>query len=144
MISKLALAKQSSDLSSSLLTQAIALELMESGFDRSHSLSINDLYRERRDVLCREAAARIGEWFQWEVPAGGMFVWMRAKDPRIDTDELYRFALEEKVAFVPGSVFDPEGKDRSAMRVNFTRSAPEVIAEGIVRLERAIKRYLHR
>lgn len=144
MIEKLALAKQSSDLSSSLFTQAIALELLESGFDREHSRSINELYRERRDTLCREAAARIGEWFEWDNPPGGMFVWMRAKDPRIDTNELYQVALEEKVAFVPGSVFDPDGRDHSAMRVNFTRSTPEVIAEGVVRLERAIKRYLHR
>jgi 2-aminoadipate transaminase len=144
MIGKLALAKQSSDLSSSMFTQAVALELLESGFDREHSRSINELYRERRDTLCREAAARIGEWFEWEVPPGGMFVWMRAKDPRIDTNELYRVALEEKVAFVPGSVFDPDGRDHSAMRVNFTRSTPEVIAEGVARLERAIKRYLHR
>jgi 2-aminoadipate transaminase len=144
MIEKLVLAKQSSDLSSSIFTQAVALELLESGFDREHSRSINDLYRERRDVLCREAAARIGEWFEWELPAGGMFVWMRAKDPRIDTNDLYTIALEEKVAFVPGSVFDPDGTDRSAMRVNFTRSAPETIVEGVRRLERAIRRYLHR
>jgi len=144
MIEKLALAKQSSDLSSSIFTQAIALELLESGFDREHSKSINELYRERRNTLCSEAAARIGEWFEWEVPPGGMFVWMRAKDPRIDTNELYKVALEEKVAFVPGSVFDPDGKDCSAMRVNFTRSSPETIVEGVRRLEGAIKRYLHR
>lgn len=144
MIEKLALAKQSSDLSSSIFTQAIALELLESGFDREHSQAINELYRERRDTLCREAAARIGEWFEWEVPPGGMFVWMRARDPRIDTNELYKVALEHKVAFVPGSVFDPDGKDCSAMRVNFTRSSPEILAEGVRRLEKAIKRYLHR
>lgn len=144
MIEKLILAKQSTDLSSSIFTQAIALELLETGFDREHSQAINDLYRERRDALCREAGERIGEWFEWEVPAGGMFVWMRARDARIDTNELYRYALDEKVAFVPGSVFDPDGKDYSAMRLNFTRGTPEVIAEGIRRLERAIKRYLHR
>lgn len=144
LIEKLTLAKQSSDLSSSIFTQAVAFELLESGFDREHSKSINELYRERRNALCSEAAARIGEWFEWEVPPGGMFVWMRAKDPRIDTNELYNFALDEKVAFVPGSVFDPDGKDCSAMRVNFTRSSPEVIAEGVSRLERAIKKYLHR
>ena len=144
MIEKLALAKQSSDLSSSIFTQAIALELLESGFDREHSQSINELYRERRNTLCSEAAARIGEWFEWDVPPGGMFVWMRARDPRIDTNELYKYALEQKVAFVPGSVFDPDGRDCSAMRVNFTRSSPETIAEGVRRLERAVKRYLHR
>lgn len=144
MIRSLALAKQSSDLSSSLFTQGVALELLESGFDREHSKSINELYRQRRDALCSEAAARIGDWFEWEIPPGGMFVWMRARDPRIDTNELYKVALEEKVAFVPGSVFDPDGKDHSAMRVNFTRSSPDAIVEGVRRLERAIKKYLHR
>ena len=31
---------------------------------------------------------------------------------------------------------------RSAIRVNFTRSAPEVIEEGVRRLRRAVERYL--
>jgi len=60
MIGKLALAKQSSDLSSSLFTQAVALELLESGFDREHSRSINELYRQRPDLPSQEAAAATG------------------------------------------------------------------------------------
>lgn len=71
-----------------------------------------------------------------------MFVWMRSKDRAIDTDELYKFAVEEKVAFVPSSVFDFTGEDRFAMRVNFTRSSPEVIREGVRRLGRAIDTYV--
>jgi hypothetical protein len=38
---------------------------------------------------------------------------MRAKDPRIDTNEPYQVALEENVAFVPCSMFDPDGNDHS-------------------------------
>ena len=71
-----------------------------------------------------------------------MFVWMEAKDRRIDTDALYRFALAEKVAFVPSSVFDPAGALRSAMRVNFSRNPPEVLREGLRRLGRAVRAYL--
>ena len=91
--------------------------------------------------MCEAAERRLRNWFDWEVPVGGMFVWMRAKGD-IDTDVLYRYALEEKVAFVPSSVFDFAGEDRRAMRLNFTRSAPEVLAEGVRRLERAVVRYL--
>jgi len=76
------------------------------------------------------------------VSVGGMFVWMRANGEAIDTDELYRFAVEEKVAFVPSSVFDFSGEDRFAMRVNFTRNSPEVISEGLRRLERAIANHV--
>jgi 2-aminoadipate transaminase len=142
MIQALTLAKQATDLSSSMLTQAITLELLEQNFDSEHAKAIVPLYRERRDALCDEAALRLSEWFEWEVPVGGMFVWMRARNQAIDTDELYRFAVEEKVAFVPSSVFDFTGQDRFAMRVNFTRSSPEVIIEGVRRLERAIANYV--
>lgn len=142
MIQALTLAKQSSDISSSMLTQAIALELLESGCEEEHVPKIVRHYRERRDALCAAASAELGEWFEWETPPGGMFVWMRRRDPRIDTDVLYRYALENKVAFVPGSVFDPAAELRSAMRVNFTRSAPEVLREGVARLAQATRRYL--
>ena len=142
MIRALALAKQSSDISSSMLTQAIALELLEAGFEASHVPKIVRHYRERRDALCDAASAHLAEWFDWDVPPGGMFVWMRKRRPSIDTDALYQFSLSEKVAFVPGSVFDPAAKLRSAMRVNFTRNAPAVLQEGVVRLAAATKRYL--
>lgn len=142
MIQALAIAKQSSDLSSSMLTQAIALELLEAGCEEEHVPSIVGHYRERRDALCAAAAAELSEWFTWETPPGGMFVWMRRRDPGIDTDALYRFALQEKVAFVPGSVFDPAGALNSAMRVNFSRSPPAVLREGVARLAAATRRYL--
>ena len=142
MIQTLALAKQATDLSGSMFTQAVAFDLLERDFDRRHSADILPVYRARRDALCREASLRLSDWFEWEVPAGGMFVWMRAKGQAIDTDELYKFAVEEKVAFVPSSVFDFTGQDRFAMRLNFTRSSPEVIAEGVRRLGRAIDTYV--
>ncbi len=142
MIQSLALAKQATDLSSSMFTQAVAHDLLEREFDRRHSESIVPVYRERRDALCSGAALRLSDWFEWEVPPGGMFVWMRSKNRAIDTDELYKFAIEEKVAFVPSSVFDFTGEDRFAMRVNFTRSSPEVIREGVRRLGRAIDTYV--
>jgi len=77
---------------------------------------------------------------------GGMFAWFAAKAPGgralIDTNRLYHYALEEKVAFVPSSVFGFENELSSAMRVNFTRSAPDVIEEGVKRLRKAVERYL--
>lgn len=142
LVQVLAVAKQSTDLSGSMLTHAIALDFFESGFEQHHVPKTVTVYRERRDALLRAAEEQLGPWFEWERPPGGMFVWMRARTPDIDTDALYPFALEEKVAFVPSSVFDFEGRTRSAMRVNFTRSSPDVIVEGIRRLRRAVERYL--
>lgn len=142
MIATLALAKQSTDISSSMLTQAIALELIESGFEAAHVPRILPVYRERRDALCAALSEHLSDWFAWEVPPGGMFVWLRARLPQIDTDALYADAMAEKVAFVPSSVFDPEAGLTSAMRLNFTRSTPDQLREGVVRLARAVRRHL--
>lgn len=142
MIQALTLAKQSSDISSSMLTQAIALELLDSDREAKHVPTIVSHYKERRDALCRAANAELAEWFEWDVAPGGMFVWMRGRHHSIDTDALYRFALTTKVAFVPSSVFDPAAQMRSAMRVNFTRSGPAILEEGVNRLATATKRYL--
>jgi len=142
LIETLALAKQSTDLSSSMFAQAVALELIESDIEATHVPMMVRHYRERRDALCASAARHLSEWFSWDVPPGGMFVWLRATNPAIDTNQLYTFALEEKVAFVPSSVFDPAGELRDAMRLNFTRSTPDMLDEGIRRLARAVRRYL--
>jgi 2-aminoadipate transaminase len=144
LIQVLALAKQCSDLSSSMFSQAVALALLESDLETHHVPKTVATYRARRDALCASATERLSEWFEWDVPPGGMFVWMRAKHSDIDTNDLYRYALAENVAFVPSSVFDPDGALRTAMRVNFTRNPPDVLAEGVRRLERAIERYLAR
>ena len=146
LVQALALAKQSSDLSSSMLTHVIALALLESGFENGHVQKTVAAYRQRRDALMQAAAIHLSQWFEWDTPPGGMFAWLSARSQGgralIDTDRLYHYALAQKVAFVPSSVFDFEGKLNSAMRVNFTRSSPEAIGEGIARLRRAVERYL--
>ena len=68
-----------------------------------------------------------------------MFVWARARDPRLDSDRLLHRALAHGVCISPSSVFDPEGLDRGAMRINFTLNAPERLAEGVRRLASAIQ-----
>lgn len=87
MIDALVLAKQSSDLSGSMLTQAIALELLETGREEAHIPAIVHHYRERRDALCDAADAELSEW---ERAPGGMFVWMRSRNGAIDTDPALR------------------------------------------------------
>ncbi len=142
MIRMLALTKQSSDLSSSMFAQSVALELLEERFDERHRPRIVALYRERRDAMAEVVASQLGEWFEFERPAGGMFLWLEARDPDFSTDAMYPYALEERVAFVPSSIYDPTGALTTALRLNFTRNAPDVMAEGVERMARAIRRYL--
>lgn len=137
MIEALTLAKQGSDMCTSGLTQRLALDALESGMVERLRPTVVALYRERRDVLCRAMDDVLAPLFTWAKPAGGMFVWAVARDPDFDTDALMREALKAGVCITPSSVFDVEGRNRRAMRLNFTFNAPERLREGVRRLSLA-------
>lgn len=134
MIQALVLAKQGSDLCSSGVTQRMTLAALEGGLFERQLPIILDLYRDRRDALCAAMEQHLSPWFRWEKPVGGMFLWASARDPSLDSDRLMARAIEGGVCLSPSSVFDPSGRDRSAMRLNFTRNPPEELAEGVRRL----------
>ena len=52
-------------------------------------------------------------------------------------------AVANKVAFVPGQGFHPDGSGRNTMRLNFSNVPPERIKDGVRRLGDAIERRLH-
>jgi len=141
IIEALTLAKQGSDMCTSGLNQRIVLEAIESGLIESLQTRAIPLYRERRDAMCNALAKYLSEWFEWDVPVGGMFVWVRARDERLDTDELLRFAMQSAVCVSPSSVFDSNGSYRQALRLNFTLNSPKTIAEGVRRLAEAVQLY---
>lgn len=136
MIEALAIAKQAGDLATSALAQGAALELLESGAVERHTPILRDLYRRRRDAICVAAERHLRPWFDWSVPSGGMFLWLRARDPGFDTDRLHAEAAQQGVILSPSSVFDPTGRARGALRVNFTLNDEARLAEGIARLAR--------
>jgi 2-aminoadipate transaminase len=142
MIQALARAKQGTDLSTSTFCQAVGLELIRSDADSRHVPALLRAYMERRDALCEALQAELADQFDWTVPEGGMFVWATARRPDLDTAALLSLALDEGVSFVPGSVFDPSGLDRSSLRLNFTANPPELLQEGVRRLGRALRTVL--
>ncbi len=139
LINALTLAKQGSDMCTSGVTQRIALVALERGLIERIQPAVLALYRARRDALCAALQATLSDRFTWEVPVGGMFVWAVAKDPGFDTDRLLARALEAGVCVTPSSVFDPEGTNRRAVRINFTLNPPDRLAEGVRRLAAAVR-----
>jgi 2-aminoadipate transaminase len=139
MIEALTMAKQGSDMCTSGVTQRIALGALDSGLIERTQPIIVSLYRERRDALCTALAEHLVDWFDWEVPQGGMFVWAVARHPSLDTDRLLSAALEAGVCVAPSSVFDALGQNRRALRLNFTLNPPDRLAEGVRRLGMALR-----
>jgi 2-aminoadipate transaminase len=142
VIAKLVQAKQGADLHTSSLVQYLVYDICQRGLVRAHVRKIRECYRERRDVMLEAMEEHFPPEVTWTRPQGGLFLWVQMPE-FMDAEQLLNVAVEEKVAFVPGHAFYPDGEDgRCCMRLNFSYSSPEIIREGIKRLGRAIKRQL--
>jgi len=51
-------------------------------------------------------------------------------------------AVEQRVAFVPGSAFFYDGSGKSTMRLNFSNAGPQKIDDGIRRLAGVIRAHV--
>lgn len=141
LIGKLTQAKQGTDLHTAMLSQMLAYELARSGFIKQHLPTIIHAYRERRDAMLAALAEHFPQGVRWTRPQGGMFLWVTLPSG-IDTEEALRAAIEQKVAFVPGTSFHPAGGGSHTMRLNFSNARPEMIYEGIARLSKVLQPYL--
>lgn len=139
VISKLIVAKQGADLHTSTFNQIIAHEISQHGFLDRHILTIQETYRTRRDTMLESLEENMPEGVSWTHPQGGLFLWAELPE-FLDTTSLLEKAVQEKVAFVPGTYFYAQGGGTNTMRLNFSCSKPEIINEGITRLSRIIKK----
>ncbi len=143
VISKLAQLKQGADLHTSTFTQFVAYEVARDGFLDKHVKLIRQIYGERRDVMLQALQEFFPPAVTWTHPKGGLFLWVTLP-AGLDMEAVFRSALEQNVAFVPGDSFyanDPQEGSRH-MRLNFSNATPEQIREGIRRLAAAVKSHL--
>jgi DNA-binding transcriptional MocR family regulator len=139
VVEKLVLAKQAVDLHTPSLTQRlIARYLRVHDLDRAIE-GIRALYRERRDAMLASLERELPEGVRFTRPAGGLFVWLELP-VGCDARELLAACLAERVAFVPGGSFFPNGGHDNTARLNFSAMPPERLAEGVTRLARALRR----
>ncbi|MCP5094906.1 MAG: hypothetical protein GY943_05075, partial [Chloroflexi bacterium] len=60
----------------------------------------------------------------------------------LDAMALFPIALEQGVAFVPGTVFFADKRPSSTLRLNFTVHEPRIIEEGMRRFGVAIAHFM--
>lgn len=143
LINKFVMAKQSMDLCTPPFNQAITYYMLENGALEIGLETIIKLYNKRCNVMLEELQKNLGdvEGVSWTKPDGGLFLWLTLPEG-MDSDELFKKAIEENVAYVSGSAFYPLNEDHRSMRLNFSYSNTEKIREGCRRLGKLIKEYL--
>ncbi len=141
VIRKLALAKQGCDLHTSTFNQIVAHEVGQHGFLDRHVKVIQATYKERRNAMLDALEEHMPDGITWTRPQGGLFLWVTLPQ-QFNTTEMLQEAIDEKVAYVPGEFFYPDGSMKNNMRLNFSYCNPGLINEGISRLGVAFKKKL--
>ena len=137
LLRKMVIGKQSSDVHSPILTQAIVELYLEKGLLPDHLTRICGEYRKQLTAML-EGFAFFPEGTQHTLPQGGLFVWAELPEG-MDAMAALNRAIEQNVAFVPGTHFYPDGGHANTLRLNFSMQEADVIRAGMERLGRAIK-----
>ena len=137
LLRKMVIGKQSSDVHSPILTQAIVELYLEKGLLPEHLTRICGEYRKQLTAML-EGFAFFPEGTQHTLPQGGLFVWAKLPEG-MDAMETLNKAIGQNVAFVPGTHFYPDGGHANTLRLNFSMQEADVIRAGMERLGRAIK-----
>ena len=138
IIDKFNLIKQGADLQSSTISQMEIVKFMEMYDLEKHIDKIKEVYKKRKDLMLAEMEKEFPASVTYTNPKGGLFVWVTLPEG-IDAADISEKALDEKVAFIIGDAFYPNGGGKNHFRMNFSNMDEERIVEGVRRLGKVLR-----
>ena len=142
LLAKATMCKQFSDAHTSTFAQATAAQYLKSGRMQGTLERVRKVYAERARAMGDALRREMGGAIDFVQPAGGLFVWARLTGQNgqlADGAELAKRAIENNVAFVPGTPFYANNPDVSTLRLSFATVGVEKIEEGVQRLAASLQ-----
>ncbi len=140
LLRKCTIGKQGTDLHTPNLNQAIVDQFLRRGLLAPHIESILPAYRDKMNLMLNELKT-FPEGTKYTVPEGGLFIWVEMPET-FNATEVFTQAVEEGVAYVPGTHFYPYGGHHNTFRLNFSNSTPEQIKAGMAKLRALFEKNL--
>jgi 2-aminoadipate transaminase len=138
IIEKINLIAQAAALQTSTIAPMIISKYMEMFDLDAHVDKIRAVYKHRCELMIKTMQEEFPPEAKFTDPDGGLFTWVELPS-YVNTRDLAAKAMENNVAFVPGSGFFPNGGNNSCMRLNYSCMPDERIVEGVKRLAAVIK-----
>ena len=136
ILRKCTIGKQSADVHTSNLTQAIVDQFLRRDLLPGHIASICAAYKEQMDAMMQELET-FPAGTTYTRPEGGLFIWVELPE-HVNVLDLLAKCVERKVAFVPGIHFFCDGGHMNTLRLNFSNSTVEQIHTGMAILRDVI------
>lgn len=140
IIRKCTIGKQSTDVHTANLNQAIVDQYLRRGLLPDHIRAISAEYA----VQCSRMLSHLDSFPKGVTstkPEGGLFIWTELPE-KIDAASLLQKAVERHVAFVPGTYFYAFGGHTNTLRLNFSCSTVSQIDEGMSALRELVAQEL--
>lgn len=135
---QLVLAKQNTDQCAGALGQRLFEEYVRRGWADEQLAQSRSLYRRKCERMLAALERCMPVDTRWTLPKGGFFSWLTLPGGG-DAGDLATRAVERGVAIVPGSLFFPDDRGGSNVRLSFSLVDEAVIDEGIERLALLVK-----
>lgn len=129
LIRKCTICKQSADVHTATLNQAIVQVFLAEGLLGPQVARVCSVYGQQMEAMLSglRQIKRIGHFTR---PEGGLFIFA-AVDENEDIRPYFERAVEHGVAFVPGEPFYPEGGHNNTFRLNFSNADVDTIVRGM-------------
>lgn len=133
LVQKIVVVKQVNDVHTNQFFQMVASGFIDKyGLD-DHIDFIKNLYRDKCNLMLSCLDKYVGDKAKYTRPEGGLFIWLTVDGA--NGDDLAKRAIENKVAVVTGSSFNPiQGGYSPSIRLNYSTPSDEQIIEGVKRL----------
>ncbi|MCU0480412.1 MAG: PLP-dependent aminotransferase family protein [Anaerolineae bacterium] len=130
--------KQAADISTPGLNQRVIHLMLESGLLGGQLERNNRELMRRRDAALSAAEKYLPAGSTWNIPTGGLFLWIELPHHGPTAAELYITAIQHNVAYAIGNVFyTNSGAGAYKIRMNYGIHKPADIEEGFRRLGKA-------
>jgi 2-aminoadipate transaminase len=143
VIRKLAIGKQTSDLHSSSLTQAVIKRYLEKQYFYPNIEKSLPIYRLRKTAMIEAIKKYMPSEFRCTDPDGGLFIWGEFDAP-VNTAEIFREAIDRNAAYINGAVFFADSSGANTLRLNYSNEDPGRIETGIKALGEVFKEHIAR
>jgi 2-aminoadipate transaminase len=121
------------DAGTGALEQMVLAEFCEKHFD-THVGTLNKVLKRKLDVLVEALGEHFGTAAEFEVPKGGIFLWVKLPDC-VDTQKLAQAALKAGIAFNPGPEWAIDKQwGRPRLRICFANPTETALRKGVATL----------
>ena len=135
---KLVLAQESALLCPSSFTQFMISEYLSHADWQKQIDTFRGVYRERKDAAL-SAVREFMPGVETTTPDGGFYLWLTLPEG-IDSKAMLPAAVEELVAYTPGTAFFGDGTGHRNLRICYSYPTPENIRIGIQRLSNVVNK----